>query len=869
MKKSNFYKISVRSIIAILIVAMLSTSFIPIVTFAANNTGSTGNSSSTGSTGSTGNTGSTGSTGSTGNSGSTTAKPKPKPSKTPDPATKEPTNAEKRKLVQEELYIWASKQAENRKEEQTKEKLEKAEQALNILNDSLPGLVDMFSDAADGGSFDTAACLSTITDLACGILSCITPWGAVASAGLKLAMTVVNLILGGQEGPSPEALMEDRLTQRIDQIADQICEVQDQLSELSNQVAEAADKIIAAIPTALENESDKNRMIDFMLSSGSTDFSYNQLRNYIYGSLEENRNADTAYYSHVLDAQLFGGSSEEIKYYYDKLYGSLMANRTSFHDYVIGDQFGKSIVATYYDLIKTRPDLLAEQGKTAEMAAVEFAYNLYQTELMMDQIILSCNNYQYAQMVFGEANSYNYGTGIVYKDDILNASGENKIAENMYQGIDDLRVQFAKDLAYIMNATGSFTVCENGNYGYRVTREEEGAVYADVMEGQTIYFNRISDTILNRFDLDADSFVYSGRGISDAEGVVSVDTVNIFSTYQLQYRADDGDVHTLGSITFNNATNRDFVAGSGTYEDPYIIATADQFMNIADGLDKYYVLASDIDLGGREITPFGFDVNEMDTQTFEEFTGSLNGKGHTVSNFKIRGVTNTGLFGVIGDNGIVENITFSDVTANVKIGYTNGSSTTYTGGIVAGTNNGMIVSCIVEDSELIVNSDTNNEGAERNVFFNYGGITGSNSGELYAVKVDTTKVEVTTKHSFGGAEVDNNQNMVYVGGICGTCSGNLNYAVVTKDVTMKADVTSVLGPKNTVRPHLYAVIGGITTNDGLKDAVKNDTLGEQFSGLYSEAETGDANVTIKYEGSRWGKSYKNTKEMHLPTYSLN
>jgi len=159
----------------------------------------------------------------------------------------------------------------------------------------------------------------------------------VAAAGLKIAMSIFTACMGGAEAPSETQLMEDRLNQRLDEIADQISEVQEQLAEISDHINESTEKIIASVSTSVENESDKNHLRDFMLSSGQGDFSYNQLRNYIYGIAENNSNGMTAYYALLQEAQLNGGSSEEIKHYYDLLYSSLVDNRTSFHHYITGD----------------------------------------------------------------------------------------------------------------------------------------------------------------------------------------------------------------------------------------------------------------------------------------------------------------------------------------------------------------------------------------------------------------------------------------------------------------------------------------------------------------------------------------------------
>ncbi len=89
-----------------------------------------------------------------------------------------------------------------------------------------------------------------------------------------------------------------------------------------------------------------------------------------------------------------------------------------------------------------------------------------------------------------------------------------------------------------------------------------------------------------------------------------------------------------------------FSGGSGTYEDPYLIKTADQLNAVRFGLDKHYRLISDIDLStwGNWI-PIGSNegyggsrsggVNHAYKHS-ESFTGSFDGNGHVISGMTIK-----------------------------------------------------------------------------------------------------------------------------------------------------------------------------------------------------------------------------------------
>lgn len=93
----------------------------------------------------------------------------------------------------------------------------------------------------------------------------------------------------------------------------------------------------------------------------------------------------------------------------------------------------------------------------------------------------------------------------------------------------------------------------------------------------------------------------------------------------------------------------DFAGGSGTEDDPYQVATAEQLHSVRDHLDAHFVQTEDIDLGiapyneggGWEpIGSFGAGLN---------FTGSFDGGGHTIRDLTINrpATKQQGLFGYI------------------------------------------------------------------------------------------------------------------------------------------------------------------------------------------------------------------------------
>ena len=96
------------------------------------------------------------------------------------------------------------------------------------------------------------------------------------------------------------------------------------------------------------------------------------------------------------------------------------------------------------------------------------------------------------------------------------------------------------------------------------------------------------------------------------------------------------------------------LSGTGTEADPYVISSAADLSLMHTDLDAHYVLGSDIDLTGYTHDPVG---NEWEGA----FTGSLDGRGHTISHLTVdlEIAKYVGLFGYL--EGSVSNLKFSQV----------------------------------------------------------------------------------------------------------------------------------------------------------------------------------------------------------------
>lgn len=101
----------------------------------------------------------------------------------------------------------------------------------------------------------------------------------------------------------------------------------------------------------------------------------------------------------------------------------------------------------------------------------------------------------------------------------------------------------------------------------------------------------------------------------------------------------------------------EFAGGSGTSEDPYLVATAEQLNNVRNHLlDNHFLQIADIDLG---VAPWNEGEGWAPISGFSR--GDFNGQGYTISNLTInRSAGGMGLFGTV-NAGTLRNIHLRDV----------------------------------------------------------------------------------------------------------------------------------------------------------------------------------------------------------------
>ncbi len=154
--------------------------------------------------------------------------------------------------------------------------------------------------------------------------------------------------------------------------------------------------------------------------------------------------------------------------------------------------------------------------------------------------------------------------------------------------------------------------------------------------------------------------------VSDSGVVTAKETGNAVITVTLHGEVSTIDVEVVAASKF--------AGGDGSEENPYIIESAEQLNAVRDDLGAHYRLGNDIDLSayslGQGWVPIGIDIN------FNPFNGTFDGNGYAIKNLMInRNHTrqdNQGLFGVLGRDGVIKDVSLEGIDISSNQGFSIG-----------------------------------------------------------------------------------------------------------------------------------------------------------------------------------------------------
>ena len=356
-------------------------------------------------------------------------------------------------------------------------------------------------------------------------------------------------------------------------------------------------------------------------------------------------------------------------------------------------------------------------------------------------------------------------------------------------------VDWTGNVATIANVSAaSTTITMNGNYSITAT------------------------FIIVQYDLMIDS-TNGGEVITPGEGAFTYDAgtvVNLLAEAEAGYQFVNwtGNVNTIANA--NAATTTITINGSYSILANFEEITGDRIWDwydldaIRDNLAGSYILMDDLDSTSAGYTELASETANRGkgwqpigtTDENDKFVGSFNGQGNVICDLFIdRPVkSNAGIFGVVGEGGVIENVCLMNVTVTGYngvgglVGYNSGNvSNSYCSGRVTG---GLSV----------------------------GGLAGQNEG-------------TASNCSSSGSVIGNN----YVGGLVGTNGGTVSDSYSTSSATGNTRVGGLVGQNSNAVSNSYAT-GSVTGNNcigGLvginKGTVSNSFWDTQTSGQATSA----------------------------------
>lgn len=234
------------------------------------------------------------------------------------------------------------------------------------------------------------------------------------------------------------------------------------------------------------------------------------------------------------------------------------------------------------------------------------------------------------------------------------------------------------------------------------------------------------------------------------------------------------------------------VSGKGTQDNPFRITTEEELLLLADFPDCHFELENDITFTGT-------------WEPVADFSGSLDGKGHTITVSAYMAKTNTGFFGTL--SGDVKNLT---IYANkIKI-ESRGNA-----GVFAGKCSGTIQNCTAL-GEFACTSYTGSLYA--------GGLCGTLSGTISHAKIAFTNLKYVTTSG----------NNLYGGGICSVSNGTIEQCMHNSVVILSSSY------------HLY--YSGLTAKLS-QDASISNSMNLEISRSNTGSYTYYAGITYENEGT--------------------
>jgi len=338
------------------------------------------------------------------------------------------------------------------------------------------------------------------------------------------------------------------------------------------------------------------------------------------------------------------------------------------------------------------------------------------------------------------------------------------------------------------------------------------------------------------------------------------------------YAAYRDNAHSNEAIvmSFEPQDSSDFAGGTGSPEDPYLIATKEHLNNLRNHLDAHYKLTANIVFDESDFQEGGaFDNDGKGWEpigTLDQlFNGNFDGDGYTITRLYIDRSDEYGIgfFGYTGEGAVIENVGLEDVDigGNYRVGglvgWNKGKiSNVYVVGEVKGK--GCLGGLVGQNGSnsgsaaVISNSYTSGDVLANDQDWGIGGLVGENS--------ETGKIS----SSYSVVTVDGGSEGESLGGLAGDNRGEITNSFAAGTVTGQSEYVGGLigtqGPAGTIAD-AYAV-GQVTGDDYVGGFIASNWGGSiqnvYAAGVVTSNGSNVGGLAVENDGGTITNSYYNS-----------
>lgn len=398
-----------------------------------------------------------------------------------------------------------------------------------------------------------------------------------------------------------------------------------------------------------------------------------------------------------------------------------------------------------------------------------------------------------------------------------------------------------KFLACLLSVVVAVSLGVTVYYFARNTGEELSLSQVQCFENVGDEFN----ITINQKNADVNTTLQLASSDSSVVEFVSKDKL----TYT--FKAVSAGNAVINLLTNNNKYSNISCAVSvadGSSTSPYYIRNAQDLNAITTyGLDKNYKQITNIDMAGTTISPIGATESSP-------FTGTFTGNGYVISKLTMTGnVEYAGLFGYVGQNATVSNVTLDNVSIS--------TNSLMIGAIVA-VNQGTVADCTVVsahletsnlDAGLVGGVVAQNESKVLTSSFNgkifngakLGGVVAQNNNARVQDCYARGEFYPATTSQMGGVVCYNNATTGYRAIVVDCYSTMFNNTTSNTNVGMvlfsnlNSDTTTALTNENSVANRVYGNhyattqgytgINGVADDDAFVSAIANKSVADSYT----------------------------------------